>query len=204
MMRVECSGFGDRPALKAMFTARKEVFVDLLKWDVPVLAGRYEMDQFDDEHAWYLIVGDESARHLASARLLDTRRPHILGSLFPQLCAGGVPAGRGVLEITRFCLDRHQNAASRRNARNCLVSALVAFALERAVRSYTGVADMAWLQQILAFGWDCRPLGIPQEIGGRALAALQIAITAETPRLLAATGIWSPEPLRHAGLAEAA
>jgi acyl-homoserine lactone synthase len=204
MIRVEWSGFDERPALKAMFEARKEVFVDLLKWDVPVLAGRYEIDQFDDEHAWYVIVADGRARHLASARLLETTRPHILGSLFPKLCAHGAPAGPDVLEITRFCLDRRQNAASRRNARNCLVSALVAFALDRGIGRYTGVAEIGWLQQILAFGWDCRPLGIPQRIGGRALAALEISITAETPQLLATTGIWTPEPLRQSGLAKAA
>lgn len=29
-------------ALRAMFAARKSVFVDLLKWDVPVLDGAYE------------------------------------------------------------------------------------------------------------------------------------------------------------------
>jgi LuxR family quorum-sensing system transcriptional regulator CciR len=43
-----------------MFAARKSVFVDLLKWDVPVLEGRYEVDQFDDQHATYLIVPGES------------------------------------------------------------------------------------------------------------------------------------------------
>src|SRR3546814_5947244 len=35
-------------AMRAMFAARKEVFIDLLKWDLPVLAGAYELDQFDD------------------------------------------------------------------------------------------------------------------------------------------------------------
>ena len=57
-------------ALRAMFEARKQVFVDLLKWDVPVLGGRFEVDQFDDEHAAYLVLSDDEGRHLASARLL--------------------------------------------------------------------------------------------------------------------------------------
>ena len=48
--------------LRSMFEARKSVFVDLLKWDVPVLDGRYEIDQFDDGHATYLIVADERRR----------------------------------------------------------------------------------------------------------------------------------------------
>lgn len=72
--------------LRAMYEARKRVFVDLLKWDVPVLADRYELDQFDDEHAQYLILADTDGGHLASARLLPTTRAHLLDSLFPA-CA---------------------------------------------------------------------------------------------------------------------
>ena len=45
--------------LRAMFEARKRVFIDLLKWDLPVLADRFEIDHFDDPHATYLIVGDQ-------------------------------------------------------------------------------------------------------------------------------------------------
>jgi len=37
----------ENDVLRAMFAARKEVFVDLLKWDLPVLDGRFEIDQFD-------------------------------------------------------------------------------------------------------------------------------------------------------------
>src|SRR3546814_16727454 len=66
-------------AMRAMFAARKEVFIDLLKWDLPVLAGAYELDQFDDPDAEYLILIDGQGRHRASARLLRTDRPHLLG-----------------------------------------------------------------------------------------------------------------------------
>jgi hypothetical protein len=88
------------PALREMFEARKRVFVDLLKWDVPVLEGRYEVDQFDDEGATYLIVPREDGSHAGSARLLGTVRPHILDTLFPELCAVPPPRGPNVLEIT--------------------------------------------------------------------------------------------------------
>ena len=37
--------------LRSMFEDRKSVFVDLLKWDLPVLDGRFELDGFDDRHA---------------------------------------------------------------------------------------------------------------------------------------------------------
>jgi N-acyl-L-homoserine lactone synthetase len=180
------------PLLQAMFESRKQVFVDLLKWDVPVLAGRYEIDQFDDEHAVYLIVAGPDGRHLGSARLLPTARPHILDSLFPSLCAGELPRGPGCFEITRFCLGRNQNARARLETRNRLVSALARYALENGISTYTGVAELAWLQQILAFGWRCRPLGLPQRISGRTLGALRIDIDAETLALLAANGIIDP------------
>lgn len=192
------------PALRSMFEARKRVFVDLLNWDVPVLEDRFEVDQFDDGHAVYLIVSDARSEHLGSARLLQTVRPHILDSLFPQLCAGSPPRGADVLEITRFCLGRNQNAQQRRQTRNALVSGIVDFALAHAVSTFTGVAELGWLQQILAFGWRCRPLGLPRIVDGRPLGALRIDVTAETPALLKANGIYSPQSLQRAPAREAA
>jgi acyl-homoserine lactone synthase len=180
------------PLLRAMFEARKQVFVDLLKWDVPVLEGRYEVDQFDDQHAAYLIVADTAGKHLGSARLLPTIRPHILDSLFPNLCAGEPPRSSDCFEITRFCLGRNQNARERLETRNRLVSAIARYALDNGICTYTGVAELSWLQQILAFGWRCRPLGLPQPVGGRMLGALRIEIDAETPALLAANDIFRP------------
>jgi acyl-homoserine lactone synthase len=178
--------------LRTMFEDRKSVFVDLLRWDVPVLESRYEIDQFDDGHATYIIIADEAGDHLGSARLLRTTRPHILGELFRALCASALPAGPKVVEITRFCLSRRQKAAIRLRTRNQLVSALACYALERGIRTYTGVAEIAWLQQILAFGWDCRPLGPPALSQCGMIGALAIEITADTPALLAANGIWQP------------
>lgn len=191
-------------ALRSMFEARKQVFVDLLKWDVPVIGGRYELDQFDDENAVYLIMMDERGEHLGSARLLQTCRPHILSALFPELCADVPPRGPEILEITRFCLGRNRPARERLQTRNRLVTALVEFALARGITAYTGVAELSWLQQILAFGWRCRPLGVPRPLDGKPVGALQIEISGDTPALLAASGIYAPVPLELAPELEAA
>lgn len=192
------------PALRQMFAARKRVFVDLLKWDVPVLDGRYEVDQFDNRDAVYLIVSDQHGNHAGSARLLRTSGPHILDSLFPGLCATSVPRGSDILEITRFCLDRGQTADQRCEVRNRLVSALVQYALENGIHTYTGVAELAWLQQILAFGWRCRPLGLPRRVGGKMLGALRIDLSDETPGLLEASGIFQFRPLHRLASCKAA
>ena len=186
------TGNGEEHALRAMFAARKEVFIDLLKWDLPALDGRYEIDQFDDEHAQYLILLDDEGRHRASTRLLPTTRAHLLDTLFPQLCGESPPSGRHVEEITRFCLDRRLRAPERREARNQLVTAIVEHALEYGCTNYTGVAEVGWLQQILSFGWDCAPLGLPVRHDGKLIGALSINIAADTPARLAAHGIWSP------------
>ncbi|PQM25880.1 autoinducer synthase [Sphingopyxis lindanitolerans] len=178
-------------ALRSMFEARKRVFIDLLKWDIPALAGRFELDHFDDVDATYLIVTDADGEHLASARLLLTTRPALLDSLFPELVDGPVPRGADVLEITRFCLSPGIGARQRRIARDSLLVGLAEFALANGIRTFTGVAELAWFRQVEGFGWDCRPLGPPQLHSGAALVALRIDIDGSTISRLAAAGIIS-------------
>lgn len=184
---------GPTAPMLAMFEARKRVFVDLLGWELRVVAGRYEIDRFDDAHARYLILRDAEYGHLASARLLPSIRPHILGDLFPELCAGDPPKGPGVFEITRFCLERGLTARHRREARNRLVSALADYALANAITTYTGVAEQGWLEQIAAFGWRCQLLATPGKSGGASLGAFRIEIGPDTPALLTATGIYTSQ-----------
>lgn len=192
LLVVGADGARHDTALRAMFAARKRVFIDLLQWDLPVLDGRYELDQFDDVYARYLILTDTEGRHLGSARLLETVRPHILDTLFPDLCEGEIPRGSSIFEITRFCLERDLTAAERRVTRDRLVSALAEFALHEGITAYTGVAEMGWLQQILAFGWESMPLGLPRRYGTRLLGALRISIETDTIARLHDAGTYVP------------
>ncbi|WP_408587048.1 acyl-homoserine-lactone synthase [Novosphingobium sp.] len=179
----------DAAVMRAMFAARKSVFVDLLGWDVPVLAGQYEVDQFDNVHARYLVLTDDEGAHLASARLLPTTRECILSGLFPMLCYGPPPAAPDIFEITRFCLDRRLRAIERRLVRDALVVALADYALANAISGYCAVAETSWLRQIQTFGWQCERLGAVVDVDGEHLAAVRIVIEPNTPALLAAAGI---------------
>jgi acyl homoserine lactone synthase/acyl-homoserine lactone synthase len=181
-------------ALRAMFRARKEVFIDLLKWDLPVLADEFEVDQFDRQ-AEYLILLEQGVKHRASTRLLRTDQPHLLGNLYPHLCAGPVPTGTTIREITRFCLDRHQRASERRSARNQLVTALAEHALATGITAYTGVAEQEWFEQIRHFGWDCKALGQPVVHEGRRLIGLHIRIDSDTIEGLQASGVYEAPKL---------
>lgn len=105
-----------------MHRDRKRVFVDMRRWEVPVIDGQFEIDQFDSEHAVYLIGAGDDGTHHGSIRLLPTERPHILGSLFPHLCDGPSPTGPDVWEITRGCLSPRLRAAERLRVRNRLTT----------------------------------------------------------------------------------
>src|SRR3954462_514779 len=166
--------------LESMFEDRKKIFVDLLKWDVPH-DGRLERDQFDDANAEYLIVTDPSTGdHLASLRLLRTDQPHILGSLFTNLCEGPVPSGADIREISRMCLSPRRRGGDRVVYRNLLASAMTEYALLTGIRAYTGVADMGWMSRVLSAGWRCEPLGLPQRMGDTLIGALIIHIDPDT------------------------
>jgi N-acyl-L-homoserine lactone synthetase len=182
---------GDR-LFRSMFEERKRVFVDLLGWNIPILAGRYEIDQFDDDEAVYIVITDDSGEHCGSARLLRTDRPHILDTIFPHLCEDGPPTGPAVREITRFCLARRLRARDRLVTRNRLISALVQHALHNGITAYTGVAEWAWFQQILSFGWVCVPLGLPSVSDPHSLSAMRITISPATPHLLRQSGTFEP------------
>jgi N-acyl-L-homoserine lactone synthetase len=179
---------GNAHLLGRMFRDRKAVFVDLLKWDVPV-DGDEERDQFDDAFAEYLIVTDPERRdHYASLRMLRTDRPHVLGSLFARLCDGPVPSGPRIREISRMCLSPRHRGPERMRCRNLLASAMTEYALLTGIRAYTGVADMGWMSRVLSAGWRCEPLGMPQRLCGTTVGAIMIHIDPDTIRRLQVSG----------------
>lgn len=187
----------DHPKMvDAMLRDRKRVFVDLLRWNVPT-QGDHEIDGFDDDHAEYLVICDPAnGAHLGSLRLLRTDRPHILGSLFPHLCATKVPQGTAIREITRLCLSPRLRARDRLHVRNRLATALVEYGMLSGISSYTGVAEMAWLTQILALGWRCEPLGLPQPDGHSQIGALRIYVDMDSIARLRAVGTYATSELK--------
>lgn len=186
------------PVLNDMYRDRKRIFVDMLGWDVPVIDGAYEIDQFDDEHAIYVVATNERGEHDGSIRLLPSIRPHVLGNIFPELCDGPVPSGEHIFELSRACLSPRNRAARRLEVRNTVTTAVVEFALLRGIRRFTCIADSGWLSQILSLGWDCRPLGLPREIAGLSTGALVIEIDGDTPDKLRSAGTYVPMRIVHA------
>lgn len=178
-------------ALETMFADRKAQFVDFFDWDVPVVDGRFEIDQFDTAGAVYLVALDEHGHHAASLRMLPTWRPHLLGEIFPHLCVGGVPIGPATWESTRLCLPSRHGAARRRELRNALISAMADFALSRGIEHITGVIPEAFRREVLAMGWRAEPLGPAQRIAGGPIGAFRIEVTPDICERLAWTGTYT-------------
>jgi N-acyl-L-homoserine lactone synthetase len=160
----------------SMHRDRKRVFVDTLKWDIPH-DGVHEVDQYDTEDADYLILRDcKSGGHLGSVRLLPTTGPHMLADVFPFLCEGSIPRGPHVREITRLVISPDVPVRERLMVRNMLGRAMIEFGLQNGVTRYTAVCDFSFLSQLLASGWQIKPLGLPQYVEGSLIGALQIRL----------------------------
>lgn len=188
----------NRPLLDAMFADRKQLFVDLFDWELPVVDGRHEIDQFDTADTLYLVAADANGVHEASMRLFPTTRPHMLSTLFPHLCPLGVPSGETIWESTRLCLPQRHGAARRRELRNELISAMVDVALERGIDRYTGIIPVSFRTEVLAMGWRAEPLGPAVQMRGGPIGAFLIHIEPDTPERLRWTGVYTGSAQRVA------
>lgn len=168
-------------AFDTMFEDRKALFVDLLGWDLPVVDDQFEIDGFDREGAVYLVALDDEGNHQGSLRLLPTDRPHLLDSLFAGLCPLGIPAGPGVLEITRLCLPSRLGARSRLAVRNALISVMADYAILHGMTRLTGLVEASFRREVLSMGWCAEPLGPAVPFGGAPLGAFALHIDATVP-----------------------
>lgn len=169
-----------RDVVEQMHRDRKKIFVDQLKWDIPVVDGQYEMDQFDTDDAIYLMALDPAKRrHMGSVRLLNSTGPHLLGDVFPYLCEKGVPRGDDVWEITRLCTAPTREIDPR-PVRSRIATSLCEFGLLYGINKYTCVAHIQWLSALLAVGWECEMLGEPRQVNNEVIGAMSITITTAT------------------------
>jgi N-acyl-L-homoserine lactone synthetase len=180
--------------IAAMHADRKRVFVDTLRWALPVVDGQYEVDEYDTDAATYLIVQEpQTGTHMGSVRIVPTSGPHLLGDKFAHLCADAVPTGADTCEITRLCTAPGLTREIAADVRVRLALALVEFALQGGITHYTMMTHMALLSGVLATGWDAEPLGMPVDVDGVSTGALLVTITPETlPRMRAQWNFQQP------------
>jgi N-acyl-L-homoserine lactone synthetase len=156
---------------------RKRVFVDTLGWRIGPRESWLEVDQFDDEFAVYIIAVNDEERHLGSVRLLPTTRPHMLSTVFADLCPQGAPAGPDVWEISRFLATPEGSCGGNiLKVHRLLAHALVEFAEANAIARYTLVAETRRMPALLSVGWSVLPLSLPTSREGELIEAAEIVL----------------------------
>jgi N-acyl-L-homoserine lactone synthetase len=163
--------------LDTMHRDRKRVFVDWLKWDVPVVDGVHEKDQFDNDDAVYIVAADpQTGQHWGSLRLMPSTRPHMLKDVFSFLCDDGVPVGPEIWEMTRLCLSPGISREAGREALGLTWLGAVEFGVSNGIEIITGLTHSVFISNILAAGIDIEPLGPATMFDGMQFSALQVRV----------------------------
>jgi N-acyl-L-homoserine lactone synthetase len=180
--------------LDSMHRDRKRVFVDRLKWNVPVVDDVYEKDQFDNENAVYIVATDaDTGQHHASLRLTPTLKPHMLRDVFSTLCEDGVPAGPHIWELTRICISPSLPRELARKSLGLIWLGALEFGLDEGITTMTGLTHTAMFANIQASGIQIEPLGPSKDFDGMAYRALKTRIA---PDVLEKDRIRLDEPER--------
>lgn len=170
------SAFGE--ALRQMHRHRKLVFVDRLRWSMPV-SGDLEIDAYDRPDTVYLIaMRTRSEPVLASARLLPTTGPHLMGDLFAHACAAGPPSGPTIWEASRFCVSP---AIVHRSHRLKLLWEILCGIMETCllfgVERIIFTSNDALLPLVMRCGWEAALLGPTVTDASGGVTAVQVHIT---------------------------
>jgi acyl homoserine lactone synthase len=170
--------------LNLMHAFRHEVFVQRLKWSLPLFNG-VERDQYDTANAKYVVVSDGPDRVTACARLLPTTDAYMLADLFPQLL-GGAPPPRdpAIWELSRFAASVRATRAGRVLSLSEptleLLDLIFEFARRHDAARLIFVTSVQIERLLLRAGMPVHRIAAPTAIDGSLSVALFIEITPAT------------------------
>ena len=126
---------------------RYRIFVEQLRWTLPMAAHGRETDQYDDHRANYVIVRGMRGDIRAAIRLHDTTGQTLLNTSFPHLIDGAPPRSADVWEGTRMLInpDLGPDGAT---ALQELLCASVRYGLSQGVTRFVSVSD-PFLERVL-------------------------------------------------------
>lgn len=157
--------------IRQMHEHRRKVFVEGLGWDLEVTGDGLEIDQFDTDDASYLLC-EEDGVLMASARLLDTSKPHLMSEIFEHLCDNDVPSDERTFEISRLCPNPSLRKGTQyRPVVLEIMCAVMELGLLMGWDRLTMAVGLEALPFCLRCGWDVTPLGLPHYSSNRDLIA---------------------------------
>jgi N-acyl-L-homoserine lactone synthetase len=179
-----------------MFRQRKIVFHDQKKWDVKLVDGEYEIDEFDRDDTSYLMSFDRYGELVGSVRLISTAMPHMLPGPFRSMFPDVQFTSPIIWEATRFLVlgDRSVQPNQVSTAACEILLGMCRFGLDYGVRHITAVYDAGMARLYRRCGLTNVELGRHRtaEHGTVFVGLWEISEELETS-ILAATGL---EPAR--------
>jgi acyl-homoserine lactone synthase len=158
------------------FRLRHEIFVKERGWKDFDRDGVYEMDQYDNEDATYLISVDGYDEVIGSSRVYPTALPHMLSEQFPALVDGAVPQRIDLVEFTRLAICKSQRGTQIYYEQ---FLGLQEFCLDQGMSGATTLIRTHRIPIVQKAGMNVIPLGLSQEIDGEMCTAIFIEASEE-------------------------
>jgi acyl-homoserine lactone synthase len=160
--------------LDQMFRMRHAFYIEGHGWAGLTSVDGRETDEFDDEHAVYLMSIDPFGDVAASVRLNPTTGPTLLKK-FADWSDEAIPALESVWDISRWiAAPNHRRAANPRwpsNHQRELMVGILEFCLSRGLTHLVMLAENRLAERIASYGWPLRQMGAPREYeGGKGIA----------------------------------
>ena len=161
--------------LDEMFRMRHEFYVRQRGWTNLTSTDGRETDEFDNDHAVYLMNLDRYGSILATFRLNPTTTPYLLGDKLPEYLEGEAPRSEQIWDLTRWMVAPHARRKANdqiADAQKVLLCGVMEFAVSRGATALTCLMDTVFVDRI-AKVWPATPLGpeLDFEDGkGRAIA----------------------------------
>jgi acyl-homoserine lactone synthase len=163
--------------IEESFRIRYKIFVEERGWRELDRGNSREFDEYDDPSATYVFAID-GERIVGGQRFYPTTQPHMISEVFPHLVTNGsVPMSPVVMEWTRYFVVKERRMG-RTDA--YLLAAMQQFMLDEGMDEASAIAEMWWLPRLQHYGFEVRPLGLPQMVGGQWTMALTLKVSEET------------------------
>lgn len=155
--------------LDQMFRMRHVFYIEGHGWAGLTSRDGRETDEFDDEHAVYLMSIDPFGEVAASVRLNPTTQPTLLKK-FGDWSDEALPETEGVWDISRWIAAPHHRRATNprwpSNYQRELMVGILEFCLSRGLTHLTMLAELRLAERIQSYGWPLRYLGAPRAYEG--------------------------------------
>lgn len=164
--------------LGSMHNLRFRMFKERMGWVKGDAISRMEFDQYDTEHAVYLVKIDPQDNQVsACSRLIKTTYPYLLADTFRHFIDGEPIRREDCYETSRFVadLDKKQPA----NITGELIAAMIEFGTYIGMRNYVSLSDIRIEKILLRSGWDPQPLGSVGATANEASIAFKYTVSSE-------------------------